>query len=306
MRTPASPENLSLEPCAARLVAGRITPAAALRFRRRLYRFFHDQGRQLPWRAATDPYRILVSEIMLQQTQVERVALKYEPFIQAFPDVWSLARAPLRDIMAAWQGLGYNRRALALQRIAQRLAADFDGNLPDSVDTLRTFPGIGAATAGALAAFAFNQPVVFIETNIRRVFLHCFFPGRSGVRDREILPLVDQTLDREHPRAWYYALMDYGTMLKRAAPNPNRRSAHHQRQAPFADSDRQIRGLILKALLRFPALSVRDLVKAVGKDPKRTTGLIHTLIKEGFLEQEGAHLRIASGAEAPGSDIGSP
>ncbi|MBU4233644.1 MAG: A/G-specific adenine glycosylase [Proteobacteria bacterium] len=243
---------------------------------------------------------------MLQQTRVERVALKYEPFLNAFPDVWSLARAPLRDIMAAWQGLGYNRRALALQRIARQLVADFDGRLPASVETLRTFPGIGEATAGALAAFAFNQPVVFIETNIRRVFIHCFFPGQSGVRDREILPLVDQTLDRKQPRPWYYALMDYGSMLKRAAPNPNRRSAHHQRQAPFADSDRQIRGLILKALLGSPALSLEDLVKTVGKNPERTTRLIHTLIKEGFLEQEGAHLRIASSAQAPGTDFRDP
>ena len=306
MRTPASLENLSVEPFAHSPEAGRITPATALQFRRRLYRFFHDQGRQLPWRATTDPYHILVSEIMLQQTQVDRVALKYEPFINAFPDVWSLARASLRDIMAAWQGLGYNRRALALQRIARRLVADFDGRLPDSVDTLRTFPGIGEATAGALGAFAFNQPVVFIETNIRRVFIHCFFPGQSGVRDREILPLVDQTLDRKQPRPWYYALMDYGSMLRRAAPNPNRRSAHHQRQAPFADSDRQIRGLILKALLRFPVLSVGELVKAVGKSPKRTTRLIHTLIQEGFLEFRDAHLRIAAGAGAPGSDAGNP
>ena len=119
-----------MEPLAATLTAGRVTPAAASRFRRRLYRFFHDQGRQLPWRATTDPYHILVSEIMLQQTQVERVALKYEPFINAFPDVWSLARAPLRDIMAAWQGLGYNRRALALQRIARRLVEEFRGPPP--------------------------------------------------------------------------------------------------------------------------------------------------------------------------------
>jgi A/G-specific adenine glycosylase len=293
-----------VEPLVERLSAGRLTAAAAQRFRRHLYRFFHDQGRQLPWRATSDPYHILVSEIMLQQTQVERVVRKYEPFLKAFPDVWSLARADLRDIMAAWQGLGYNRRALALQRIARRLTADFDGRLPAEVDTLRTFPGIGEATAGALAAFAYNQPVVFIETNIRRVFIHCFFPGRSGVRDREILPLVDQTLDRVQPRTWYYALMDYGTMLKRAAPNPNRRSAHHQRQAPFADSDRQIRGLILKALLGSPVLSPGDLVQAVGKSPARTTGLIRTLIKEGLLEQEGAYLRIAASAGAPGSDPG--
>ena len=210
--------------------------------------------------------------------------------------------------MARWQGLGYNRRALALQGIARRLVAEFDGSLPASVDTLRTFPGIGEATAGALAAFAFNQPVVFIETNIRRVFLHCFFPGKTGVRDREILPLVDQTLDRERPRPWYYALMDYGAMLKGAAPNPNRRSAHHQRQAPFADSDRQIRGLILKALLQSPALSQEALVQAVGKSPARTTGLILTLIKEGLLEQGDALIRIASGAApgAPGGDGGDP
>jgi A/G-specific adenine glycosylase len=212
----------------------------------------------------------------------------------------------LRDIMAAWQGLGYNRRALALMGIARRVVAEFYGCLPDAVETLCTFPGIGAATAGALAAFAFNQPVVFIETNIRRVFLHCFFPGRTGVRDREILPLVDQTLDRRQPRPWYYALMDYGSMLKRAVPNPNRRSAHHQRQAPFADSDRQIRGLILKVLLRSPDLATREVVKAVGTNPARTTGLIHTLIKEGFLEQRGARLRIAAGGEAPPGEPGDP
>ena len=293
-----------MEPFVETLAAGRVPSAAIHRFRRHLYRFFHDHGRQLPWWATTDPYHILVSEIMLQQTQVERVVLKYEPFINAFPDVLSLARAPLRDIMARWQGLGYNRRALALKDIARRLVAEFQGRLPASVETLRTFPGIGEATAGALAAFAFNQPVVFIETNIRRVFLHCFLPGKSRVRDREILPLVDQTLDRKQPRPWYYALMDYGAMLKRTAPNPNRRSAHHQRQAPFADSDRQIRGLILKALLRSPALSVEELVKAVGKSPARTTGLIPRLIKEGFLEQEGARLRIAAGADAPGGDAG--
>jgi A/G-specific adenine glycosylase len=293
-----------VEPFSERLTAGRVSAAAARRFRRHLYRFFQAQGRQMPWRATSDPYHILVSEIMLQQTQVERVARKYEAFIQGFPDVWSLARAPLRDIMAAWQGLGYNRRALALQGIARRLVTEFDGRLPAEVETLRTFPGIGAATAGALAAFAFNQPVVFIETNIRRVFLHCFFPGQTGVRDREILPLVEQTLDRLQPRPWYYALMDYGTMLKRAAPNPNRRSAHHQRQAPFAGSGRQIRGLILKALLESPALAAADLVKTVGKDPARTTGLIHTLLQEGFLEQEGDHLRIASGAESQGGGSG--
>lgn len=284
-----------MEPLPEPLAATELTPPAVDRFRQQIYGFYQDHGRQMPWRETADPYHILVSEIMLQQTQVERVALKYEPFITAFPDVASLAQAPLTEILLRWQGLGYNRRALALQRIAQRLVTEFQGKLPASVETLRTLPGIGAATAGALAAFAFNQPVVFIETNIRRVFLHCFFGDQSSIRDSEVLPLVDQTLDRSRPRLWYYALMDYGAMLKRATPNPNRRSAHYQRQSAFADSDRQIRGLILKTLLGSTALSVQELLRAVGKSPERTHALIEALIQEGFLEQTGTRLRIASG-----------
>jgi A/G-specific adenine glycosylase len=284
-----------MEPFPELQAATRVTSQVVDRFRQQIYEFYQNHGRQMPWRDTSDPYHILVSEIMLQQTQVERVVLKYGPFLIAFPNVASLAQAPLREIMAKWQGLGYNRRALALQRLAQRLVTEFRGRLPESVESLRTLPGIGAATAGSLAAFAFNQPVVFIETNIRRVFLQCFFKDQSGIRDHEILPLVDQTLDRARPRPWYYALMDYGAMLKRSTPNPNRRSAHYQRQSVFAGSDRQIRGLILKAMLGSPALSVQDLVRAVGKSPERTHALIEALIHEGFIEQTGTRLRIASG-----------
>jgi A/G-specific adenine glycosylase len=291
-----------VEPLADTREGGRLSPGAVRRFRRHIGRFFQDHGRRMPWRETSDPYRILISEIMLQQTPVARVAHKYEPFITAFPDLAALARAPLRDILAVWQGLGYNRRALALQRLARMVVAEFDGRLPDSVAALKTLPGIGPATAGALAAFAFQQPVVFIETNIRRVFLHFFFPGQSGVTDEEILPLVEQTLERRRPRLWYYALMDYGAMLKRTAPNANRRSAHHQGQGPFEGSDRQIRGLILKALLQSPALSREALAAAVGQSPGRTAGLIHTLCAEGFLEQEGARFRLAAnGASLAGA-----
>jgi A/G-specific adenine glycosylase len=279
--------------------AAGLTPDAAARFRQQIYRYFQQHGRHLPWRTSRDPYQILVSEIMLQQTQVERVTLKYEPFLAAFPDVASLARAPLAEVMAAWQGLGYNRRALALKRIAQRLMAEFGGRLPEAVDTLRTLPGIGPATAGALAAFAFNQPVGFIETNIRRVFIHCFFAGQHGIRDREILPLVEKTLDRERPRTWYYALMDYGAALRRPGANANRRSAHYQRQSPFTGSDRQIRGLILKTLLEAPAFSftAAALVQTIGQTPARTQSIIDTLIREGFLEQVDNHLGIAAGPD---------
>ena len=167
-----------------------LTPQAVAEFRSLIYDHFRRNRREMAWRQTDDPYRILVSEIMLQQTQVQRVETKYREFIAAFPDFPSLARAPLREVLRVWQGMGYNRRAIALQKIAQRVLTEYDGRLPESEKALRTFPGIGAATAGALVAFAFNKPTVFLETNIRRVFLHVFFPGREGVKDSEILPLL--------------------------------------------------------------------------------------------------------------------
>jgi A/G-specific adenine glycosylase len=177
------------------------------------------------WRHSDDPYRILVSEIMLQQTQVERVAVKYPTFIAAFPDAATLARAPQSAVIAAWQGMGYNRRAIALKKCAEKITDEYGGTVPRDPDVLATFPGIGPATASSICAFAFNLPVVFIETNIRRVFIHSFFPDKEIVTDQEILPLVERALDREQPRVWYWALMDLGTELKKQMPNPNRKSA---------------------------------------------------------------------------------
>jgi len=278
-----------------------LAPQAVAEFRSLVYDHFRRSGREMPWRQTHDPYRILVSEIMLQQTQVQRVEAKYKEFIAAFPDFPSLARAPLREVLRVWQGMGYNRRAISLQKIAQRVVTEFDGQLPDSVATLRTFPGLGAATAGAIVAFAFNKPAVFLETNIRRVFLHIFFPDRVGVKDPELLPLVEETLDREKPRQWYYALMDYGAALKKEAENPNRRSAHYSRQSPFEGSDRQIRSLILKTLLAKPRLSMSQLVEAVGTGAKRTERIIDHLGEEGFLVREGDLVWISPGQSAQGA-----
>jgi len=275
--------------------AKRLPPTLIEEFRNLVYDHFRRNRREMPWRETHDPYRILVSEIMLQQTQVQRVETKYREFIAAFPGFPSLARARLRDVLRVWQGMGYNRRAIALQQIAQRVVTEFNGELPDSVETLRTFPGIGAATAGAIVAFAFNKPTVFLETNIRRVFLHVFFPHRDGVNDREILPLLEATLDRENPRQWYYALMDCGAALKKQSENPNRRSAHYTRQSPFEGSDRQIRSLILKTLLANPRLSISRLLEAVGKGAKRTERIINQLGEEGFLVREGDLVWISPG-----------
>ena len=277
-----------------------LTPQAVAEFRSLIYDHFRRNRREMAWRQTDDPYRILVSEIMLQQTQVQRVETKYREFIAAFPDFPSLARAPLREVLRVWQGMGYNRRAIALQKIAQRVLTEYDGRLPESEKALRTFPGIGAATAGALVAFAFNKPTVFLETNIRRVFLHVFFPGREGVKDSEILPLLEATLDRENPRQWYYALMDCGVALKKQSHNPNRRSAHYTRQSPFEGSDRQVRSLILKTLLANPRLSVGELLEVVGKGAKRTERIIDQLGEEGFLVREGDLLWISPGQGASG------
>ena len=263
-------------------------------FKQIIYQYYAEHRREMPWRISRNPYHILVSEIMLQQTQVGRVLAKYEEFTSRFPDFDSVNKAPLQEILRVWQGLGYNRRAIALQKICRLLVTEYSGVLPNSVETLQTFPGIGPATAGAICAFAFNQPTVFIETNIRRVFLHFFFPNKNGVKDKEILPLVEGTLDTLRPRRWYHALMDYGAMLKKEERNPNRRSAHYNRQAPFQGSNREIRGLILKTLLKKPDLTEGELIRSVGKSPERMRSIITQLTKEGFLVRARNRLKISS------------
>jgi A/G-specific adenine glycosylase len=172
----------------------------------------------------------------------------------------ALAEAPLSDVLRAWQGLGYNRRAIALQTIAKRVINEFGGRLPNNPEMLETFPGIGPNTAGSICAFAFNAPTVFIETNIRAVFLHHFFPEQEKIHDRGLLPLVDITLERERPREWYYALMDYGVHLKKLHRNPSRRSAHYTKQSTFEGSHRQLRARLLRQITERGHLSLADLV----------------------------------------------
>lgn len=249
------------------------TTETADSFRRAVLAHFRAHGRDLPWRHTRDPYRILVSEFMLQQTQVPRVLPKYEEFLEAFPDMASLAAAPLSDVLRHWQGLGYNRRALALKRTAELVVSDHDGRLPRDPAVLRRLPGIGPATAAAVAAFAFGDAHPFLETNIRAAFLHHFFPYRDGVPDSELLPLVEATLDRSDPRTWYYALMDYGGMLKRTAGNPSRRSRHHSRQSTFEGSQRQLRAAALRAVLERPGMDAREVAGVLAKPPAESDGV---------------------------------
>jgi A/G-specific adenine glycosylase len=262
-------------------------------FQEKILDFYHKNGRHdLLWRKTRDPYHILVSEIMLQQTQVPRVTIKFPQFISAFPDVQSLADAPLADILAVWKGMGYNRRAIALRDIAGLVFSRFSGVIPDDEAVLYGFPGIGKATAGSIVAFAFDRPTVFIETNIRRVYIHCFFSDHAPVSDREILPLVAKTLYREHPREWYYALMDYGAVLGRRIPNPNRRSTHYQRQPAFEGSDRQLRGQVLEILLQEGPMEKNDLVTGIGENPERTGQILLALARDGFVTLDNETVRL--------------
>lgn len=262
-------------------------------FQSRVYAFYHGNRRTFPWRETHDPYHILVSEMMLQQTQVERVLPRYLSFIAHFPDFFALASATPGDVVRQWQGLGYNRRAIYLHRIAERVVDCHGGFLPEDEAALRDLPGIGKATAAAIMAFAFGRPSILVETNIRRVFIHCFFPGEIGVTDARIIPLVETTLDLQNPREWYYALMDLGVFLKKKHGNANRRSAHYQRQSAFQGSDRQIRGRILDLLREYPAMEVDQVLLQLDADPDRSRALLMQLENEGFLEIRGRTAKLA-------------
>lgn len=228
--------------------------------------------RDLPWRRTFDPYRIWLSEVMLQQTQVARVEARMEEWLERFPTIEALAAAPAPDVLAAWQGMGYNRRALMLHKTAQIVTSEFGGAFPQDARALKRLPGIGTATAQGIRSFAFNLPGVYLETNVRTVFLHHFFPDVPAVPDRELIPLVAATCpaaplgsvspDHEDagaytepqdgddtPRNWYYALLDYGAHLKKTLPNPSRRSAGYTRQSRFEGSRRQKRAEIVRILL---------------------------------------------------------
>lgn len=264
----------------------RPSPSVVLAFRKRIYDHYDKHGRDLPWRKRVTPYRVLVSEIMLQQTQVDRVIEKYREFLKAFPDFASLAKARAAMLLRLWSGMGYNRRALALKALAQKVMSEHKGRLPSDPAVLITLPGIGPYTAGAVAAFAFNRPVVFMDTNIRRVYIHEFFRDRRNIHDDELLPLVRQTLDTKYPGKWYNALMDYGTMLKKEHGNPNIRSAHYSRQSPFENSNRQVRGRILKVLVHGAALTADRIVQDIGMDVERVRKNLVEMEQEGFIKKK--------------------
>ena len=248
-------------------------------------RHFRTKGRHdLPWRQTTDPYHIVVSEVMLQQTQVVRVVQKYTEFLKKFPTPHALAKAPLAEVLGAWSGLGYNRRAKYLHHMAQTVVREYGGEFPKTYEELRQPPGIGPYTAGAVCAFAFNKPVPIIETNIRTVYLHHFFPTRKKVSDTELLQKIKETLDTKNPRQWYWALMDYGAYLKQSGINTNTKSAHYVPQSRFEGSRRQVRGALMRALLKAPMTTTcLATVLTIQKDVTQT--VLDDLVAEGFVKK---------------------
>ena len=280
--------------------------------------------RDLPWRRTYDPYAIWISEVMLQQTQVSRVDGRWQRWLERFPTVDALAAAAPSDVLEEWQGLGYNRRALSVHRAAQAIS-EAGGVFPQDPKELVKLPGIGPATAAGIRAFAFNLHGVYLETNVRTVFLHELYPQAEGVPDSELVPLVELTCPASvedavdavaagadaavntaaetdetelTPRSWYYALLDYGAYLKKTIPNPSRRSKSHVKQSRFEGSHRQKRAELLRILLahkdeggaEFETLhqELCQIEVSAGRetlDEQVTLGLLEELAKEGFCQK---------------------
>lgn len=262
-------------------------------FSKEILTFYLNQGRQFSWRSELSPYRVLVSEIMLQQTQTGRVEEKFVAFIGKFPGFQELAAAEFSEVLRCWKGLGYNRRAKYLHDISRNVVTEFDSVLPDDPEILVTYSGIGKATAASICVFAFNKPYAFIETNIRTVFIHFFFPEQLGVSDADIMDLVEKTMDREHPRRWYYALMDYGVMLKKTVGNLSRKSSNYRKQSRFEGSDRQLRGRILDLLLSHSQVDVKTVATLLDQPEDRLRALTRALVSEGLVAESNGVYKLA-------------
>lgn len=265
------------------------------KFQTTVLTFYKKHKRHFPWRETRDPYKILVSEIMLQQTQTSRVVLKYNEFLNRFGTIESLAKAKLNEVLQVWVGLGYNRRAKFLHECAKHICETHKGKFPTDFNTLVKLPGIGQSTAGALMNFAFDTPTPFIETNIRTVFLHHFFKNKKQkVSDSELVKLLHKTLPTKNIREWFYALYDYGAYLKQTlALDPARKSSHYKKQSKFEGSFRQKRSTVLKLLLQTPQTlpSLATYLVKQGRVTEEnklseTTKVLQSLLKDNLISKQ--------------------
>jgi len=257
-----------------------------------VWRYWKKHGRHnLPWRKTKNPYRILVSEVMLQQTQVLRVITKYKEFLKEFPTVQKLARAPLGSVLKVWNGIGYNRRAKYLRDAAKIIVAKYKDRIPKDEAVLRTLPGVGVYTARAVRVFAFNEPDILIETNIRAAIIHSFFQGVPKVSDRTLLVHAQKTAEGQDPRTWHWALMDYGVHIKKLHKNPARKSTHYVRQSKFEGSLRQARGAILRTLIT--GSKTQESIYGLIRENKRIVDkALASLAHDGLMFKKGSLWRV--------------
>lgn len=248
-------------------------------FQRRILRFYEKHGRDLPWRKTTDPYRITVAELMLQQTQVERVLPKYIAWIKRWPNWKSLAKADNRELLAQWSGLGYNRRALYLGKMARVIVQEYGGEMQRDLVSLEKLPGIGRYTARAILIFAFNEPIATIDTNIRRVLLHEFnLPDATPLA--KITELAEALLPKRRSRDWHNALMDYSRLvLPRRLPSIRSGSS----QSRFEGSRRQIRGEIIRQLVSRKSVTIKSVALRLKRTEEDVLKAAKSLEKEGVI-----------------------
>lgn len=258
-------------------------------FRRTVWKHYKEHGRHtLPWRKTIDPYRILVSEVMLQQTQVPRVIEKYKEFLKEFPSVQALAKASLGDVLKVWSGLGYNRRGKYLHDAAVSIVEEHGGKFPREYPSLRAIPGVGQYTANAVRVFAFNESEILVETNVRTAIIHHFFPGERTIKDTEIEKLAAKVAVGQDPREWHSALFDYGAYLKQSGIRTNNRTTAYTKQAVFKGSLREVRGTILKELHKTDS----D-VFGLHFEKKRIITALASLARDGLVKKEKGKWRVA-------------
>ena len=262
-------------------------------FSETVWQYYREHPRHFSWRTDPTPYRVLVSEMMLQQTQTARIETRFPSFLKRFPTLEALATSSLSMVLSEWQGLGYNRRGKYLFETARAIHGQYAGIVPKDPAVLRNLPGIGAYTAASIPCFAYNLPTVFIETNIRTVYLHHFFCEVRDVDDKDILSLIARDVDPTHPREWYYALMDYGVHLKATVGSLNHQSKHYRQQSKFAGSNREVRATLLKHLLHRPH-TLEQLQACFPPSEKRVVSNLQSLVREGLLIQRDGWYEVAT------------
>lgn len=254
--------------------------------RRKILSYYKRYGRDLPWRRTTSPYHILVSEFMLQQTQVSRVVDYYQKFIKQLPDVKSLAEVKTPMLLKLWSGLGYNSRALRLRAAAQVILEKHDGIIPDDQKSLKELPGIGEYTSAAILAFAYNKPVPVIDINIRRVLLHeLALPNSTS--NEELTIIAKRLIPRGKSAEWHNALMDYGAALP---PKVKKLYPPLTRQSSFKGSKREARGYILRILLKEKAINKHELMKMISHKEKEA--ILNQLKAENFISERNGTIRL--------------